>query len=237
MAISNSINIVNAYQNTTDSKSQTELSAKFSANSLGTNGLDASKITTHNEKQASMVAHLFGNGPAENQQNVLKMTFQAAIDKLNEKFKTEFGDQFAKLEINQQNLDAKGIQYWSPENTSGRIVAGASNFLSGFQKVHPELEGEALMSAYMDVVGNGLQQGLNEAQSILQELNVFDGTVKDTFQKTADLVGQGMEKFRRNYLGLPPLETKTEAAQTSAETPASNAAEQNADTTKISTSV
>jgi hypothetical protein len=161
---------------------------------------DAVAIRT--EKQSSLVAHLFGNG---NQaiENSLKMTYQSAITNLNEILAPDLGENAISLE----NLEKQGgMEYWSPENTADRILSGATGFLEGFKKVHPDLEGEALMNKFMDVVGGGLQKGFDEAQTILEELKVFDGDIKDNFMATTDLVNKGMESFRRDYLGLPPLE-------------------------------
>jgi hypothetical protein len=160
------------------------------------------QIAIRNENQASLVAHLFGNSD-EAIGNALKMTYQSAITNLNDILAPDLGENAISLE----NLEKQGgMEYWSPENTADRILSGATGFLEGFKKVHPELEGEELMNKFMEVVGGGLQQGFDEAQGILEELKVFDGMVKDNFTATTDLVNKGMENFRRDYLGLPPLE-------------------------------
>ena len=168
----------------------------------GQNSVKAEQMTIRNERQASLVAHLFGDS---NQavESSLKMTYQAALDKLNEVLKPDLGDNA----ISEEALKKQGgMDYWTPENTAGRIVSGATAFLPAFQKANPDLEGEALMQKFMDVVGGGLQQGFDEAQGILGDLNVFEGKVKDTFTATTDLVSKGMENFRREYLGLPPID-------------------------------
>lgn len=172
----------------------------------GQNQIKAEQITIRNERQASLVAHLFGD-PNQAVESSLKMTYQAALDKLNEVLKPDLGDNA----ISEEALKKQGgMEYWTPENTAGRIVSGATAFLPAFQKANPDLEGEALMQKFMNVVGGGLQKGFDEAQGILGDLNVFDGKVKDTFSATTDLVSKGMESFRREFLGLPPLD-ETEA--------------------------
>ncbi|MBD3611441.1 MAG: DUF5610 domain-containing protein [Hydrogenovibrio crunogenus] len=169
-------------------------------------------MTIRNERQASLVAHLFGDS-SKAIENSLKMTFQAAIEKLNETLTPDLGENA----ISQEALKKQGgMEYWTPENTAGRIVSGATAFLPAFQKAHPELEGEALMQEFMSVVGGGLQSGFDEAKGILGDLNVFEGKVKDTFSATTDLVSKGMENFRREFLGLPPLE-EAEATDSSEE--------------------
>lgn len=174
--------------------------------------LKADQVTIRNEKQASLVAHLFGD-PNKSIESTLKMTYQAAIDKINEVLTPQLGENaISKEALKKQG----GMDYWTPENTAGRIVNGATAFLPAFQKANPDLEGEALMTKFMDVVGGGLQQGFDEAQGILSDLKVFDGKVKDTFTATTDLVSKGMENFRRDFLGLPPLD-EAEASDSSAE--------------------
>jgi hypothetical protein len=56
----------------------------------------------------------------------------------------------------------------------------------------------------MDVVGGGLNQGFSEAQTILSNLKVFSGTVKDNYANTLDLVQKGMEAFKNQQLDINP---------------------------------
>ncbi|RUM90448.1 MAG: hypothetical protein DSZ27_08945 [Thiomicrospira sp.] len=185
-----------------DNRNEQAQSANKSEQHPGQGQIKADQMTIRNERQASLVAHLFGDS-SKAIENSLKMTFQAAIEKLNETLTPELGENA----ISQEALKKQGgMEYWTPENTAGRIVSGATAFLPAFQKAHPELEGEALMQEFMSVVGGGLQQGFDEAQGILSDLNVFDGQVKETFSATTDLVSKGMENFRREFLSLPPLE-------------------------------
>lgn len=211
MSISQASGITNAYQNTaslstsqddTLLKTQSKDSAKVGDKAVEnpTEKVLVNQTTIRNERQASLVAHLFGGTDEEKAEKGMKMTFQAAIDALNEQFKTELGDGFDDFAITQGNFDKKGAEYWNPENTSDRILAGATSFLAGFQKQHPKLEGEALMNKFMEVVGGGLQKGFDEAQGILTSLKVFDGNVKDTFTTTVDLVNKGMESFKKQFL-------------------------------------
>lgn len=95
------------------------------------------------------------------------------------------------------------------ENTANRIIEGSTAFLAGFQKIHPELEGEALMEKFNEVVGGGLKQGFSEAKEILSGLKVFEGSVEESFNATYELVEKGMLNFRNEYLGT----TSNEAAE------------------------
>ncbi|KUJ72769.1 DUF5610 domain-containing protein [Thiomicrospira sp. WB1] len=153
------------------------------------------------QNQASLVSHLFGDGK-RSLEGAMKLTFQATMEQLNQALAPDLGPEA----ISQARLQETGMEFWNAENTANRIFQGAANFLPAFQRANPDLEGEALMDKYMDVVGGGLQQGFDEAKGILSELKVFEGNIAETFQKTMDLVFQSMENFRREQLGLPPIE-------------------------------
>lgn len=210
MAI-NDIGQMNAYQKMASLGLDPTHQKTTQQNTVATQ-LEAAKVKVSQEMNASMVSHLFGGDNQQSAENGLKMTYQAAIDKLNERFQETFGDKFEEMKISQDNLDKHGIEHWNPQNTAQRIVSGATQFLDGFKAIHPELEGDALMEKYMEVVGGGLQQGFSEAQGILGDLEVFDGLVADKFNSTVNLVERGMENFRREYLGLPALEDPVQAA-------------------------
>lgn len=202
----------NVYQKHSAQESKMDFGVSNAQKNQANSPLTADQVTIRNDKQASLVAHLFGD-PNQSTESTLKMTYQAAIDKLNEALTPQLGENA----ISEEALKKQGgMDYWTPENTAGRIVNGATAFLPAFQKANPDLEGEALMTKFMDVVGGGLQQGFDEAQGILSDLKVFDGKVKDTFTATTDLVNKGMENFRRDFLGLPPLD-EAEASDSNAE--------------------
>lgn len=147
-------------------------------------------------QQASIVEHLFGD-PNKTIESSSKITFQAAIDKLNEHLQESLGE-FA---ISEENLKSQGgMEYWTPENTAARIVTSSTAFLAGFQQANPELAGEELMDRFIEVVGSGLQKGFDEAQGILGDAEVFSGKIEENFAKTVDLVQKGLEEFKNHYL-------------------------------------
>lgn len=171
-------------------------------------------VTTHatirQERQASIVAHLFGD-PNSAPENALKITFQEAIDKLNEILTAEFQQADFKP-ISQEALKNQGgMEYWTPENTAQRIVDGSTAFLAGFQKIHPELEGEELIDRFLDVIGGGITQGFNQARGVLEDLKVLEGDVEETIELTYQNVQEGLERFKNNFLGTsssPATETE-----------------------------
>lgn len=210
MAISNIPDVLQQYQKFSDNqaaKTQNPFSNPLDEK-LAEYGVSASTSYTKVEQQASMVSHLFGD-TEQSIQTTLRMTYQAAITSLNEILAPEVGENA----ISSENLEAQGgMEYWSPENTSQRILDGATGFLEGFKSIHPELEGEELMAKFDEVVGSGLRRGFEEAQSILDDLKVFDGLVKENFDSTFNLVEQGLVDFRNQYLGIIPETGQTDQA-------------------------
>lgn len=206
---------LNAYQKLSDLAPQKAAYGKAAENDNIT-GVDnalkrvegnISKAEMRVEQQASLVAHLFGDGE-KTAQSSLKMTYQAAIEKINEILTADFatanadeGNQATPAPISLEKLqDQGGMEYWTPENTANRIVSGATGFFAGFQKAHPELEGEALINEFMDIVGGGLTQGFEEAKGILTDLNVLEGSIAANVDLTYQLVQEGMQTFKEEFL-------------------------------------
>jgi len=219
-----------------------------------TTTLDATKMTIRNERQASLVAHLFGNGQSA-ESSSLQLTFQAAIEKLNELLTAKTQPQDVaqdNSQVNPQDTPADpqngkspkpiseqalkqqgGMDYWTPENTAKRIVGGAVAFLGGFQKAHPDLQGEELMNKFMDVVGGGLTQGFDEAKGILGDLNVLQGDIATNIESTYKLVQDGMVNFKNQFLGIKPTDDgdATNVPAATAETATSESTNETQETT------
>lgn len=208
--------LVQAYQNNSSRSDNKSKGLDIAAQRAAQYGVDIN--TSNRSQQASIVTSLLGNKETA-PSDALKMTYQAAISKLNEILTAEqtnsgnnSTDNSSDIKpISEEALKQQGgIEYWSPENTANRIVSGATAFLSGFQKIHPELQGQALMDKFNEVVGGGLKKGFDEAKDILSNLKVFDGLVKDNFNSTWGLVTQGMQNFTNQYLGITPNNQDTE---------------------------
>lgn len=193
METSNNISAIQNYKN-----NAVDSSVKTLANGdKEIYGVKVSSYASKTEQQASVVSHLFSDKTTIDFDS-MKLTYQAAISKLNELLNPEGSNPV----ITQEQLNEKGIEYWSVQNTANRIIKGSSSFLTGFQKIHPELEGEALMDKFNEVVGGGLKQGFNEAKDILSELKIFNGSIEENFNSTYELVEKGMLNFRNEYLGI-----------------------------------
>lgn len=173
-----------------------------------------SRATLRQAQQADLVAHLFGDSE-QTSNKALKITFQETIDKLNEILTAELG-QTEFEPISEEALQSQGgMEYWSPENTAKRIVDGSTAMLAAFQKANPDLEGEELINRFIDVIGNGITQGFDQAKGVLGDLNVLEGEVADNIEQTFQLVQQGLQAFKENYLN--PETEATETLESSSE--------------------
>jgi|GEM_PF-1196125 len=186
-----------------------------------TTSVQQNHLTIRQQNQASIVEMMFSSSESATQ-NSLKITYQEAIDKINEVLTADIGEQVdpnSFLPISQEALDAQGgMEYWTPENTAQRIVDGTTAFLAGYQAAHPELEGEALMNGFMEVIGGGISQGFDQAKGVLGDLNVLEGDIESNVDLTYKLVQEGLEKFRNQYLGTSPAEPETLVDETLTQT-------------------
>jgi len=213
----NNNNPIQAYQNTIKQPLATpEVNAKDSPNKIEASPLSTMKT----DQQASLIAHLFGDGKSASESS-LKLTFQAAIEKLNEVLSAEFGlPEEAAAPISSEALKQQGgMEYWTPENTAQRIVDGSTAFFSAFQSANPELEGEALIDRFIEVVGGGVTQGFEEAKGLLGDMKVYEGNIADNIDKTYALVQEGFQNFRNQYLGITPNVTDADTTPPKPEEP------------------
>jgi len=186
-----------------------------------------SHLTIRQQNQASIVQMMFSTSESATQ-NSLKITYQEAIDKINDVLTAELGEQVdpnSFLPISEEALEAQGgMEYWTPENTAQRIVDGSTAFLAGFQAANPDLEGEALMDRFMDVIGGGISQGFDQAKGILGDLKVLkEGDIESNVDLTYKLVQAGLENFKNQYLGITPSEPETLLDEALTESPSDKA--------------
>ncbi len=209
----NKANPVQAYQSNANlnALNQSDKSNKLdSTQSEPSTPITATELKT--AQQASLIAHLFGNGNSASESS-LKLTYQAAIEKINEVLSAEFGlTEEATAPISEEALKQQGgMEYWTPENTAKRIVDGSTAFFSAFQSANPDLEGEALIDRFIEVMGGGVTKGFEEAKGLLGDLDVLEGSIADNIEKTYALVQEGFQDFRNQYLGISD-EHNTEAS-------------------------
>lgn len=137
------------------------------------------------ESQLSVNVQL-GNEP-------LALLYKTAIEAINEELAPELGESAAQAAFD-SGLDV------SPEATADRIVQGATGFFSAYQEVHPELEGEAALTEFMQVIQGGIEKGFEEAKDILESLKVLEGEIAINIDMTYEHVQTGLQSFVDNYL-------------------------------------
>lgn len=223
MSINSIPGMTNAYQKTAgltpekpnlnDQSVRNDQAQSAEKSSERTDYAQNAQLTIRQQTQAGIVEMMFSTSESANQ-NALKITYQEAIDEINNILTAQLGDQAdpsSPLPISQKALDAQGgMDYWTPENTANRIVEGATAFLAGYQKAHPELEGEALMNSFMEVVGGGISQGFDQAKGVLGDLKVLkEGDIESNIDLTFKLVQSGLDSFKNQYLGIKSSEPET----------------------------
>lgn len=159
------------------------------------------------EQQANLIEHLFGKG-APKESNALKILFQETIEKLNDVLAPDLGPNAISAE---KLAEQGGMDYWSPENTAGRIVQGTTGFFESYKAANPNLEGEALLDKFLSVIDGGIETGFKDATNILEGFGVYKDSIKDNAEKTFELVQQGLSAFREQQLEKMGLTTETAA--------------------------
>ncbi|NLJ93848.1 MAG: DUF5610 domain-containing protein [Aeromonadales bacterium] len=91
--------------------------------------------------------------------------------------------------------------YWSPENTAGRIAEGALGFFEIFQKQNSKLSEEEQVDKFLSVITKSIDKGYSQATNILEGLKVFDGSIKSNAEQTRSIIDDKLAAFREAKLG------------------------------------
>lgn len=141
-----------------------------------------------------------------------KKQLNAAIIESSLKFSNSIGDQPLSLVLKtalqgiNEALEAGGFEGtvedayksgidFSPEATAERIVAFSTQFLGSYREQHPEMSEEESLTAFVDIISGGIDQGFGEAKDILEGLKVLDGDIAIDVDKTYELVQEGLQYF------------------------------------------
>lgn len=88
----------------------------------------------------------------------------------------------------------------SPEATAERIVSISTGFFTAFQEQHPELSQDETLTAFVDVIGGGIDTGFSEARNILTSLNVLEnGDIAKNIDETYNLVQEKLQSFVESF--------------------------------------
>jgi len=98
------------------------------------------------------------------------------------------------VESSAEETYESGIDF-SPEATAERIVSLSTQFLASYREQHPEMGEEESLTAFVDIIRGGIEQGFAEAKDILDNLNVLEGDIASNIDKTYELVQQGLQAF------------------------------------------
>jgi hypothetical protein len=118
----------------------------------------------------------------------LSLLLKTALQGINEALK-EGG-----VEISAEETYESGLDY-SPEATAERIVSSSTQFFSSFREQHPEMGEEESLTAFVDIISDGIEQGFAEAKDILGSLKVLEGDIESNIDKTYALVQEGLQAF------------------------------------------
>lgn len=122
----------------------------------------------------------------------LALLLKSAIEGINDVLQATHGDNAIQAAYD-SGLDV------SPEATAERIVSLSTAFFSSYQQQHPELSQEEAVSAFVDVISGGINQGFSEAREILDGLQVLEGDIASNIDKTYELVQSGLASFLESY--------------------------------------
>lgn len=124
--------------------------------------------------------------------NQQALVLKTAIEGINEALQETLGDNAI------QNTVDSGLDV-SPEATAERIVSLSTAFFGAYQDANPDLSQEEALTAFIDVIGGGIQQGFTEARDILEGLSVLEGDIATNIDSTYDLVQAGLSAFVASF--------------------------------------
>lgn len=116
----------------------------------------------------------------------LTLVEKLSLEELQELFKPYLGEDVLEQGLAQDN---------SPEGTAGRIVDIATAFFETYKLRHPDESASNALEKYVEFIRQAIDKGFNDAKDILAGLNVLDGGIADTIDKTYELVQRGLDQF------------------------------------------
>ena len=129
----------------------------------------------------------------------LSLALKAALQGINEALQAN------GVESKVEEAYKSGVDF-SPEATAERIVSFSTQFLDAFRTQNPTMDEEESLTAFMEVISSGIDQGFGEAKEILGGLNVLEGDVGTEIDKTYTLVQEGLQAFVDSLSQDKPIE-------------------------------
>jgi hypothetical protein len=122
----------------------------------------------------------------------LSLLLKTALQGINEALKETGANN--RVESSVEESYQSGVDF-SPEGTAERIVAFSTQFLGTYQEQHPEMAAAESLTAFVDIISGGIEQGFAEAKDILADLKVLAGDMSNNIDKTYQLVQAGLQSF------------------------------------------
>jgi hypothetical protein len=137
--------------------------------------------------------------------NPQALVLKTAIEGINEALQETLGDNAI------QNTYDSGLDV-SPGATADRIVSLSTAFFGAYQEANPDLDQEQALTAFIDVIRGGIEQGFSEARDVLDSLSVLEGDIATNIDSTYDLVLEGLSVFVANFNQAEPEPVTEEQA-------------------------
>lgn len=124
--------------------------------------------------------------------NSQALVYKAAIEQINEILAPDLGERPLDSAL-ESGLDV------SPEAVADRIVAMTTGMFGNYLDSHPELSEEAALERFMNLIGEGITRGFEEAREILDSLSVLEGDIASNIDQTYELTIEGLEAFSLSF--------------------------------------
>ena len=173
-----------------DKSEQKEQQAEFSA----------SRTEMKARSNQNIVQAMFGNGK-QGDDKAMNILYSEIMSTIN----GELGKEHA---ITPDKVAGQADDYWSPENTAGRIVEGALGFFDTFQRQNSNMPEDEQVEKFLSIITKSIDKGYGEATKVLDGLKVFDGSIKDNAEATRSLIDDKLAAFREAKLGKSPEQSE-----------------------------
>jgi hypothetical protein len=121
---------------------------------------------------------------------------ETALSIVEEKAYAKIESSFAAEEVEGAETD----DYWSPENTAGRIVGFALKFYDAYSQKNGE--SEETLDKFLSIVRGAIDEGIGEAEAIIGEASgdAVGPENASTISKTRDHIEKLLNAFRESAL-------------------------------------
>jgi len=124
----------------------------------------------------------------EDGENTLAFVFKAAVQNINEALEPSLGPNAI-----QATFDSGAEP--TPESTASSIASAATSLFGGFQDSNPELSPEEALSEFTAILRSGIEQGFNEARTVLDNLNGLTEDVSAKIDSTQEKLQALIDEF------------------------------------------